>query len=160
MILLAAVLQNVLAVKLDIAGARCFILLPCAVLLGIDEDEKIAALYGLFAGMLWDAVSAQHMGFNCIFLMFACYLSAALVVFVFRNTFVYNLVSSTAVIFAYCLVYWLLFVLIGGGEGQGRALAFFYLPSAVYTLCVTPVLYMILNPLKNKLNKKEKIISD
>ena len=126
---LASLLQNVSGLFPEIAGARCFILIPAAVIMGLEEDEKIAALLGLFAGLLWDTVSAQHMGFNCIFLMFFCYLTSALVTFVFRKNFVLSLVQSGTVIIVYCFLYWFLFVLISSRTGAGRALAFF--PSVV-----------------------------
>ena len=100
------------------------------------------------------------MGFNCVFIALACYFTAALVVFIFRSTFIYNLLSCAAVTLLDCLLYWLFFVLIGGGSGSALAFFAFYLPSAVYTVAVSPLLYLALKPLKNKLNKVEKIIAD
>ena len=156
-IFMAGLLQNVLSYDFEIAGARCFIVVPVAVILGINEDEKTAALYGLFAGTILDMVSVQHKGYSCIFIMLACYISAALAQFVFRNTFWFNLVSAVVAIVLYCVIYWLLFVLIGAGEGRAASLLWFYLPSALYTVLLTPIVYFILNPLKNKLNKVENI---
>ncbi len=158
-IVAAALLQNVFSFRFEICGARCFILIPAAVILSVNEDEKTAALIGLFAGVLWDAVSVQHMGFNFVFLMLACYTVSALVVFIFRGTFRYCLAASAITALAYCLIYWLLFVFIGGGEGKVIAFFAFYLPSAVYTSAVSAVVYALVNPLKNKLNKIE-IIAD
>ena len=151
----AALLQNVSGLFPEVFRARCFLLIPVSVLLGLDEDEKNAALLGLFAGFLWDMVSAHHMGFNCIFLMFFCYLSSALVTFVFRNTFWLGFVQSAAVTVIYCLLYWLLFVLPTGRVGALGALGAFYIPCAVYTCAVTLILCLILNPLIRKLNKEE-----
>ena len=46
---LLSLLQNVGGLWLEIGGARCFLLVPAAVLLSLDEDEKASALIGLFA---------------------------------------------------------------------------------------------------------------
>ena len=156
-ILAAALLQNTLLLHFSLFGAHCFLLIPVCVIIGIGEDERAAALCGLFAGALWDMVSAQHMGFGAIMLMLMCFVSAGLAVFVFRNTFLYHLVCAAAAVLVYVLFYWLLFVMLGGGEGSAAALPYFYLPSALYTIIVTPLVYLLLMPLKNKLNKVTKI---
>ena len=111
-ILFAGILQNVSGLWFTSGNARCFFLIPVCVLLGINEDEKNAALLGFFGGLIWDAVSSSHMGFNCIFLMLACYISSAFVVFVFRNTFLLGLIEAVVTIAVYVFVYWILFVLI------------------------------------------------
>ena len=147
-------IQNVPGLSVEIAGARCFLLIPACVLLGLGEDERASALLGLFAGLLWDAVSLQHKGFSCIILMLMCYTVAALAVFIFRNTFWYAAASAVVCIVIYVLLYWLLFVVFGGGDGAGYAFVHFYLPSMGYTLAVTPILYFIFRPIKAKLNKK------
>lgn len=156
-IIAAALLQNVSGLFPEINRARCFLLIPVAVLLGLNENEKNAALLGFFAGLLWDCISSQHMGFNCLYLMFFCYLMSAFVNYVFRNTFLYGVISSAITIFIYCFLYWLLFVLMRGAYGAGRALTFFYFPSALYTCAVTPILYFALTPLKRRLNKAEQL---
>ena len=152
-LLVASLLQNVSGLFPHIGSARCFFLIPVSIILGINEDERIAALLGLFGGFLWDAVSVQHMGFNCIFLMLVCFISSALVSYIFRNTFITGFISSAAAIVLYTLVYWLIFILLMSPEGAGGALLFFYIPSAVYTIVLTPALEALLTLLKTKLNK-------
>ena len=156
-IVLAALLQNVSGLFPHIGSARCFFLLPVCVLLGISEDERTAALLGLFGGMLWDMVSVQHMGFNCVYLMLVCFITSALVSFIFRNTFITGFIASAAAVLLYTLLYWLIFILIFSPEGAGRALLFFYIPSALYTVVLTPVLEAVLIPFKSKINGEKQI---
>ncbi|MBR6391765.1 MAG: hypothetical protein IKS12_00630 [Eubacterium sp.] len=108
-------------------------------------------------GFLWDAVCAQHMGFNCIFLMFACYFASALVSYVFRNTFVTGLIASVTAIVVYCLLYWLLFVLMSRPEGAGFALGRFYVPCALYSIALAPVIEAVLIPLKSKVTGERQL---
>ena len=152
-IAVAALLQNVHGLWFEIGGARCFFVIPVCVLLSFGEDEKHAAFLGLFAGFLWDAVSVSHMGFNCILLMLLCYIAAAFVNFVFRNTFWVGVVSAAICSFIYCVLYWLLIVLTRGGEGAALSVLYFYLPSFVYTAVAGFVLALVLAPVKEKLNK-------
>ena len=149
----AALLQNVSGLWFEIGGARCFFIVPVVVLLSLGEDERNAALLGLFGGLLWDAVSAAHMGFNCIVLMFLCYFAAAFVNFVFRNIFSVAVVSATVGAFLYCVSYWLVIVLPHGGDGAVMSFLWFSLPSFVYTAVIGAVLATALSPLKAKLNK-------
>lgn len=157
LIVFAALLQNTDGLWFEIGGARCFFLIPVAVVLGINEDERVAAFLGLFAGLLWDAVSAQHMGFNFIFLTLVCYISSALVSYVFRNTFWVGAVSAILCTVLYCFLYWLIFLVFSGVQGAAASLGYFYIPCAVYTSVMAIILCLILNPIKNKLNKEAQL---
>lgn len=152
-IAVASLFQNVGGLWFEIGGARCFFLIPVCIILGLDEDEKVSALLGLFAGFLWDMLSAQHMGFNSIFLMVLCYIVSAFVTFIFRDTFVIEFVSTLILTLLYVLLYWLFFVLRRGVEGSAVSFLNFYFPCFVYTAFMMPILYLILTPLKRKLNK-------
>ncbi len=125
----AALLQNVQGLWLQIGGARCFLLVPAALLLSLGEDERTAALLGLFAGFLWDSD------------------------FLLRNTYWVAVVSAAIGTFIYCMLYWLIIVMPHGGDGSVLSLLYFYLPSFVYTAAVGIVLGMVFSPIKKKLNK-------
>ncbi|MBR3737707.1 MAG: rod shape-determining protein MreD [Eubacterium sp.] len=153
LIALAALLQNVGGLWFEIGGARCFFLIPVCIILSLGEDEKISALFGLFAGFLWDTVSAQHMGFNCIFLMLLCYIVSTLETFIFRDTFLIEAAATAIISLLYVIAYWLFFVLRKGVDGSAVIFLEFYLPCFVYTCVMMPVLYLLITPLKNKLNK-------
>ena len=149
----AALLQNVHGLWFQIGSARCFFLVPVVLFLSLGEDERTAAFLGLFAGFLWDCVSAAHMGFNCIVLMVLCYIAAAVVNFLLRNTYWVAVVSAVICTFVYCILYWLFIVMPHGGSGAVLSLLYFYLPSFIYTGAASVVLGMIIIPIKRKLNK-------
>lgn len=150
---LCSIFQNVDGLFLEIGGARCFLLIPMAILLTIDEDEKVAALMGFFAGLLWDINSAHHMGFNAVYIMFACFICSYLVVHMFRNTFFFNMVCTISASVIYCLLYWAIFIMLRGVESGEWSLLYFYIPCAIYTCIASPILWKILKPMKRKLNK-------
>lgn len=155
MILLADLLQNTPGLFVEIFGARCFLLLPLTIMISIDEDPLSAAFLGLFAGLLWDVAGSVHLGFNCIYIAVICFLSAALVTYIARNTFITNIIVTAFWIILYCLLYWLFFIIIRGVPGAQSTIFTFYIPCAVYTVALTPVIWLVLKPLKSKLNHEK-----
>ena len=153
----SALLQNVGGLWFEIGTARCFFIIPVCVITGLGEDERTSALLGFFVGLLWDIVSAQHMGFNCIFLMVVCYVVSAFETFIFRDTFKFEFVSTVIISFLYVLCYWLFFVLRRGVDGSAISFLTFYFPCFVYTSAMMPLLYLLINPLKKKLNKETEV---
>lgn len=156
---LAALIQNTAGLTLEIGGARCFLLLPVCMILGAGEDERFAAVIALVGGMLWDLSTAVHLGFNAIYMCIMCFFGAALITYIIRNTFITNFIFSTVFIIIYCILYWLFFIIIKDVRGAELSLFTFYLPSALYTIVLTPFIYLILRPIKNKLNKPISVLN-
>lgn len=154
LILASALLQNVFGTRLEIGGARCFFMIPTAVALGIDEDERMSAIIGCLAGFLWDMLSSQHFGFNFAFLMLVCYVTSALVSYLLRATYWVTLSATILASGLYSFLYWLFFVAIGGGDGSVASLGYFYIPCFVYTAFVSFLIVAILRPIKRKINRQ------
>lgn len=153
LIVAAGIIQNVSGLFPEIWGARCFFLIPVTIILIIGEDEKTAALIGLFSGLIWDMHSPAHMGFNCLFMMLACFLIGAVVSRILRDVFITNLIAAIGATVLYCLLYWLFFIIIKGVSGGTNLILSFYLPCALYTSILTPVFWLFLKPIKNKIEK-------
>lgn len=98
------------------------------------------------------------MGFNCIYIMLMCFFSSALVTYIARNIFITNIVSITVTTVLYAFIYWLFFIIIKGISGGEMTLVTFYLPCVIYTLVLTPIIYLILKPIKRKLNQAPRLI--
>lgn len=154
LILIADLIQNIGGLMPEIFGARCFIIIPSLIILIIGEDEITAASLGLFAGLLWDLSSAVHLGFNCIFFAVICFIISLLINHLIRDTFITNMIFCGISIVIYCLIYWLAFIVIKGVDGGETTLMSFYLPCAIYTAIVTPIVFIIYKPIKKKLNKR------
>ena len=153
----AAIIQNTTGLTIEIGGARCFLLLPVTIMLSMGEDEGFAGILGLLGGLFWDLNSAVHHGFSAAFMCLSCFCCAALVTYIIRNTFISNFVFSTFSAFLYVFLYWLFFIIIKGVHGAELSLFSFYLPSAIYTMVITPFVWLIINPIKKALDKPIKI---
>lgn len=149
----AAIIQNTNGLTIEIGGARCFLLLPVTIMIGMGEDEGFAGILGLIGGLFWDLNSAVHFGFNAAFMCIACFCCAALVTYIIRNTFISNFVFSTLSALAYAFLYWLFFIIIKGVRGAELSLFSFYLPSAIYTMIATPFIWFFINRIKKRLDK-------
>ncbi|MCD7722957.1 MAG: rod shape-determining protein MreD [Clostridiales bacterium] len=154
--LISVLIQNTPALSIEIGGARCFLVLPVCIVLGIGENEASAALLGLFGGMLWDISSSVHMGFNAIFLCIFCFFSSAFISVILRNTFITNMLFTVSASFLYALLYWLIFIIIKGMDGAQNTLFSFYLPSAIYTAVVSVAVYFAAKSIKRLLNREKK----
>ena len=128
-IAVAGLLQNTPGLFWQIGSARCFLLLPVTLLLVMGERELPAALLGLFAGCV---VMERYI----------------------RSTFVTHMLFALPAPFLYGLLYWLCFILIKGVDGGTNTLFTFYLPCALYTAVVAPILWFLLRPLRQRLNRK------
>lgn len=155
-IIVADFLQNVSGLFPEIYGARCFLLLPIAIIFAMGEEVLGGTIIGLFAGLLWDLTASVHMGFNFIFIALMCFIASALTSNIIRDTFITDMILSLITIFVYSTVYWLFFIIIKGVDGGEDTILNFYLPCGIYTAVLSPVLWLILNPLKNKLNLVKK----
>ena len=103
----AAIIQNTNGLTIEIGEARCFLLLPVTIMIGMGEDEGFAGILGLIGGLFWDLNSAVHFGFNAAFMCISCFCCAALVTYIIRNTFISNFVFSALSAFVHAFLYWL-----------------------------------------------------
>ena len=133
-IAVAGLLQNTPGLFWQIGSARCFLLLPVTLLLVMGERELPAALLGLF--------------------MLLCFGVSTVMERYIRSTFVTHMLFALPAPFLYGLLYWLCFILIKGVDGGTNTLFTFYLPCALYTAVVAPILWFLLRPLRQRLNRK------
>lgn len=103
---------------------------------------------------MWDLHAAKSAGFNALFFMLLCFGVSAVMERYIRSTFVTHMLFALPAPFLYGLLYWLCFILIKGVDGGTNTLFTFYLPCALYTAVVAPILWFLLRPLRQRLNRK------
>lgn len=157
LIVAGALLQNVDGLWFSIGSARCFFLIPVTILLGVDEDERVAGVIGFCAGLLWDSISAQHMGFNCVFLMLICYLASSLISYLLVSTYWVKFALCFVGEVLYMMLYWLLFVVARGGDGAGASFGTYYLPCLLYTAIMTFAIVKLFEIIIRRLNKEQAV---
>ena len=135
-----ALVQNSPYIIPDIFGARAFMLLPVCVSIAMFEREIAAAVFGVFAGVLWDICLAKD-GFNSVVLLLIGAVCSLLISHFMRNNILTALVLGAGAVVSYCIIYvFINLVLSGAGASVGQLFAF-YLPSCIYTAVFIPVFY-------------------
>ncbi len=154
-VVISVLIQNTAHLSIEIGGARCFLALPVCVILAIGETEGVAALIGLLGGLLLDVSSGVHTCYNAVFFCLVCFICSALISALLRNTFITNMVFTVSISIMYALLYWLFFIIFKGETGRELTLFTFYLPSALYTLIISPLVWLAARPIKQYFKRKE-----
>ena len=140
-IVVTVLLQNACGRLGAASASRAFLLVPLCVCIAMFETDVAAALFGAFAGVLWD-VSCAADGFHAVVLAVLCAVCSILINHMMRNNILTALVLCAGSVAVYELLYMLFANALHGAAlfgGLGR----FYLPSFFLTLLFAPVCYAI-----------------
>lgn len=154
LIIFTAILQNTNGLFPKIHNAPAMLLIPLTVCIAMFENDVGGMVLGLISGIVWDFYGA-HTGFYAFILVAAGYACSFLIARYMRNNFVTAIVFTAVVSFVCATLYWLIFVLVLGGDGAGRLYFGFYLVSALYTTLLTPIYYFFVRMTAQKFRKEE-----
>lgn len=143
LLLAAHILQNTPGYFPEIFGVRAYFLISLTVCVALFEREVVGALFGLFAGALWDWVSPMGDGFNALFLMLVGAACGILINTLMRNNLLTALLLGGCAHLLYVCLYTVLFVVAEGVGSAGWLFARFYLPAVLYSLVFLPVFYLL-----------------
>lgn len=146
LMVISVLLQNSVGGLLEFFGARVFICVPVCVAIAMFEREVPAAIFGAFAGALWD-VSSGVDGFNTIILMALSAVCSLLISHLMRNNLITALVLGAGSVTVYEIIY--IAVRFWGAGSPVRQIFTFYLPSLLITVVVVPVCYFIVKAIYN-----------
>ena len=146
LIVASALLQNSVGGLSELFGARVFLCIPFCVAIAMFEREVPAAIFGAFAGALWD-VSSGVDGFNTIVLMVLSAVCSLFVSHLMRNNHLTALVLGAGSVAVYEILY--IAVRFWGAGSPVRQIFTFYLPSLVITVIFVPVCYFIIKSIYN-----------
>ncbi len=126
-----------------IAGGRPLLMIPVVVCIAMFEGPVDGAIAGMAGGLLWDLFSDRLLGFNALILLILCCACGLLSQLLIRN----NLISSMLMVCASLIVQGVLdwffnHVLVRQPEPL-YALLHLTIPRIVYTLVLTPLLYLV-----------------
>lgn len=150
-ILFVSLLQNTGGLLPKIYGVSAMPLIPLVVCIAMFEREMAGACFGMFAGMLWDAVGAWGDGFHAVVLLIIGCVCGLLLHYLMRVNFITALLLSACATLLHNFLYWLIFLAIPGYAGALSALVRFYLPASLYALVFLPLFFFPLRALGRKL---------
>lgn len=143
LILLAHLVQNTPGWFPAFFGIRAYFLLTFTVCLGLFEREIAGAMFGLFAGVLWDTVSPLGDGYHAFLFLLIGAACGILINTVMRNNLITALLLNTGAHLLYAVLYTVLFTVAQGIDGAGWLFLRYFLPSALVSVLFTPIVYLL-----------------
>ncbi len=143
LLLLAAFFLQSAPHALEIAGAKPLLFVPLTVAIGLLTGPVGGGAAGAAAGFLWDIYADRLPGFHGLFLLIVGCVCGLLVVLLMRNNLLTATLLCAAALVLQVLYDWGLRYCLFGGDRPFAALWGTYLPCALYTLLVSPLLYLL-----------------
>lgn len=143
LILLAHLIQNTPGWFPAFFGMRAYFLLTFTVCLGLFEREIAGAMFGLFAGVLWDTVSPLGDGYHAFLFLLIGAACGLLINTVMRNNLITALLLNTGAHILYAALYTVLFTVAQGIDSAGWLFFRYFLPSALLSVLFTPIVYLL-----------------
>lgn len=126
-----------------ICNARPTPLLLFAVCVAFFEGPQTGAVIGVIVGLLWDLYSFRLFGLNAMLLLILCVTVGLLVQWLLRANFLSGMLLCVGGVLAHTLLEWLLCYALFLNEESGAVLARVYLPNALYTIVLSPLMYWL-----------------
>ena len=136
-------LQNNSSLFIRPTDVPVMLLVPLIVCIGMFEREKWGMFFGLFAGVLMDAFSAESLCYHSIALTCIGFLSGLLITGIFRNCIKTFFLISGVSLLIYNTLYFFIYYFSKSGGSAGYIYANIYFASVIYTLFLAVILYLI-----------------
>ncbi len=143
LLLLVAFLFQSAPHSLEIAGIKPLLLVPLTVAIGLFTGPMGGGAAGAVAGFLWDIYADCLPGFHGLFLLCIGCICGLLVVLLMRNNLLTATLLCAGTLVLQVLYDWGLTYCILGRDHPLQLLGDVYLPTALYTLLVSPLLYVL-----------------
>lgn len=126
-----------------IGGARPAPLVLLVVCVAIFEGPQLGAVIAVLAGLLWDMYSFRLFGLNAMILLAIAVTVGLLVQWLLRANFLSGMLLCAGGVLSYTLLEWLLCYALFLHEETGLVLWRVYLPNALYTVLLSPLMYWL-----------------
>ena len=134
----------------QIGAAKPLYLLPLCLAVSVYEGEFAGALFGAVCGLMWDYTAGRTVGMLALELMLLCFAIAVLVQLYLQSAPGNFVVISTAAALLVLSCDWLFFYYMPGYENAAARYLWFVLPSAVFTIPVSLVLFLLVRRIYNE----------
>ena len=132
------------------AGVHAILLIPLVVSISMFEREFAGLFFGLFAGMMLDAFSADTICFHSVSFTIIGFAAGALITYVMRNNLVCAAIFTAAFTFIYNTFYFVFYCAFNGTETPFTDYFRFFFLSVIYTIIFTPLYYFIVREIFKK----------
>lgn len=139
-----------------IGYARPTPLILFAVCVAFFEGPQMGAVIGTIAGLLWDLYSFHLFGLNAVFLLIISVAVGLLVQWLLRANFLSGMLLCVGGVMVHMLLEWLLCYVLFLDPESGAVLVRVYLPNALYTIALAPIMYAVVLLVARFLRRRQK----
>lgn len=131
-------------------GVHAVILIPAVIAIGMFEREMSGMLFGLLAGLLWDAMDLST-NYHAIYLTLIGCFSGGLARHLMRNNIMTATLLNGLALGLYSLISWGVFVDFSSlWAGGFLPLLRYYLPMFLYSLVLSPLVYYLVRAISRR----------
>lgn len=139
---------------LAVFDVRPVLVVAFVVAVSMQERETYAMAFGILAGFMWDFSSGKVPGFNAIILMLCCIVISLATMYFMGNNPVNSMLFCALTMVLQGLFDYLFYYVIWGYADSYLVLLRYILPTALYTTVVTPLLFLLVRWIHNKLESR------
>lgn len=153
--LLAAVSYIFMTVA-DYSLAKPLLLIPLAICIATHEDIMLSCVVGVVSGFMLDSAMGKLFGYNAVLMLAVCMFTSLLFMYLMRQNVV-NIIWITAV--AALLqgsLDFLFYYAMWGHENVSMIFTGTFLPSILFTVLSSPVIYFIIKFIYKKLGPEQR----
>ena len=140
-VLLVALMQISPRFFPEVAFARPTPLVIFVICVAMLEGPEVGAIIGMAAGLLWDLHSFRVFGYYGLMLLSFGLVVGLLVQWLMRANFLSAMVLCTGGVIVYTMLDWLICYVLFIEPEMVAVLVKMYLPNALYTLALSPLMY-------------------
>lgn len=141
-----------------IAFARPTPLILFTVCVAMLEGPAIGSVMGMMAGLLWNLYSDRIFGYYGLMLMLIGLAVSLLVQWWLRANFLSAMLLCVSGVLLYTLVDWLICYVLFMHQEMGAVLLRVYLPNALYTVLLSPLMYYFVLGTARLLRRKKNAV--
>ncbi len=138
-----------------VAYARPEPLLLFTVCVAMLEGPTIGSVMGVVSGLLWNLYSPRLFGYYGLILMLIGVTVSLLVQWLLRANFLSAMLLCTGAVVVYTLLDWLLCYVLFMHDETVAVLIKVYLPNALYTVLLAPLMYWLILWIARLLRRKK-----
>lgn len=133
---------------------RPVLIIPFVVALSMQEREVFAMAFGIIAGFMWDFSAGKTPGFNAAVFMLCCVVISLVTLYFMGNNVWNSMLFCGLAMVLQGLLDCLFYYAIWGYADTHIVLLRYILPTVLYTVAVTPFLFLLVRWLHNKLENR------
>lgn len=150
LILIAFCLIQFIPDVMDILGIKPVLIVPLVVIAAAFRDELGSVIFAAAAGLIWDTYTSTPFGFNAFVLAIFAAVISLLVLYLVRNNLLNVMAMVLGAMILYELLRWLFFIVLFDSSNAVRSLVWHTVPTIVYTMAVSPFIYLLVAKLERK----------